>query len=229
MRNGKPHAARYPHHRRHSRLCGEFVCHSAKPNMHAKVCAHDFMIQCIFRHVFALIALFFVRVYAMAQVWFLLGAQLLHCAACVFSLPHKNKSVWAREHRLRCCNRNKFCMCFFPRLVSSLPTNSHSNTSRRSLAPEVWSLAAFCRLTILHLKVAKPLGDVWSETGQRATPTRPKSQCPPQPNQTTFPPWLKPFEPAPLPTLSVLSPVRGVKGIGPQRQLQPTQVANPEI
>ena len=48
VQNGKskPHAARHPHHRRHSRLymCGEFVCSSAKTNMHSKVCAHDFMI-----------------------------------------------------------------------------------------------------------------------------------------------------------------------------------------
>ena len=48
------------------------------------------------------------------------------------------------------------------------------------------------------------------------------------PTFKTFPPRLKPFEPAPLPASSVLSPVRGLKGIGPRRQPQPTQAANPE-
>ena len=42
------------------------------------------------------------------------------------------------------------------------------------------------------------------------------------PTSKTFPPRLKPFEPAPLPTSSVFSPGRGLKGIGPRRQRQPT-------
>ena len=50
--------------------------------MHAKVCVHGFMIQLHIQLTFALFALLFIWVYAMAQVWFLLGAQLLHCAAC---------------------------------------------------------------------------------------------------------------------------------------------------
>ena len=133
MRTGN-HAARHPHHRRHSRLCGKCACNIGRAicmRKQSNVCARDFIFQL---HIQACIC----TLHTLCYLDVYNCASIVGMACAIFTL-----------RRLRRCDRNKFCTGFF------LHTNSHSNTSRRSPAGSQSG----------DQRSAKPLGDVWSETG----------------------------------------------------------------